>query len=58
MKKNKLFKNEKFKVQNSYQLQEENKLFKVQNWYRLQEENKLFKVKERCVLLRCVFLSS
>ena len=54
MKKNKLFKEEKFKVQNRYQLQEENKLFKVQNWYQLQEENKLFKVKEVCALEVCV----
>ena len=30
MKKNKLFKEEKFKIQNRYELQEENKLFKVQ----------------------------
>ena len=36
MKKNKLFKEEKFEVQNRYQLQEENKLFKVHNRYQLQ----------------------
>ena len=40
MKKNKLFKEEKFQVQNRYQLKEENKLFKLQNRYQLQEENK------------------
>ena len=43
MRKNKLFTEEKFKVQNRYQLQEENKLFKIQ---------------KRCVFLRCVLLSS
>ena len=36
MKKNKLFKEEKFKVQIGINYNEENKLFKVQNRYQLQ----------------------
>ena len=51
MKKNKLFKEEKFKVQRGINYNEENKLFKVQIGIKYSEENKLFKVQKRCVFL-------
>ena len=51
MKKNKLFKEEKFKVQIGTNYNEENKLFKVQIGINYDEENKLFKVQKRCVSL-------
>ena len=51
MKKNKIFKEEKFKVQIGINYNEENKLFKVQIDINYDEENKLFKVQEMCVFI-------